>query len=71
MRRELLIAVLLAAGCRDQEKACRDAFGSAMRLPEYRAYYERCMREKWTDKKIDCMLRTDGTFYGMFRTCGE
>jgi hypothetical protein len=29
------------------------------------------MREKWTDKKIDCMLRTDGTFYGMFRTCGE
>jgi hypothetical protein len=68
MRSALAVAFAFAAtltGCRDQRKACTDAMRRNARY-DNDPLIEQCVREKWSDNKIECMLRAGGGFGGMF-----
>ena len=61
--RLVLLAALLT-GCRDQEAVCRTAVED---LPSPDSWIEACVRERWTDRQIQCHLRAQpGTFLGLF-----
>lgn len=59
------LATLALAACRDQREACTKAARSGRLVDEDR-WIERCVAEKWSDREIDCMVRSGDGFLGMF-----
>lgn len=57
----LLAVLALAGGCRDQRAACTRAL-EAHRERDI----ERCVKEAWSDERIECELRAGGGFQAMF-----
>jgi hypothetical protein len=68
--RALCIVVLVAAGlagCRDHEAVCRRAIENRMSSYDTDAWIATCVRERWSDRKIECYLRSGrGTFLSLF-----
>ena len=66
MRVVVLAGLLAACGGRDQREACTKAARSAA-LGDESSWIDRCVREVWSDRKIDCMLRSGaGSMGSMF-----
>jgi len=62
--KRVIVALVVLAGCRDQEAVCRRA---VEHLAPRESWVEDCVRERWTDREIECYLRhPPGTFAGMF-----
>ena len=61
-----MLALALVAACRDAERACREAAASP-RVDA--AWIDRCVRERWSDRRIVCELRRNGGILSMFDDC--
>lgn len=63
-----LVLVLAACTARDQQKACDEAIrASVMFDGQADAIVADCVRERWSDRQIECVLRAGpGTMMALF-----
>lgn len=58
----LVLCVTTLSACRDQRRACTEAFGDGPTLDE--GLLNRCITEKWTSRQVACVQKS-GAGMGM------